>query len=361
MILLAFLALLALPVIIYKIRLLLANVRVVKADVDSGYATNLNHAIDGINLSIKNHILIFYGVYVISISLFALLKPNAEAFYAMQILNILIIFCFIWLLIQPFPESFSVIATFAFEEDGKVVSTKVGTRKRRKLVYTKMYEDLLLRKFSQGFDRSRGVLYEGFFRFSQKDDIISYLNLKVKEYAYARQYLNITSPHINSLQKNKLIFFAIFIVTLLANYIVLYSGIASHILSFNDKAVGLVKPLYFLLTTFATVGYGDIAPSSHVDTIITVSLLFQLLLFIFVLVNIINDQSASASVKFNRPFLEMHDFLLSEANTLIHQVETGMFEKDIDKAIDKFGHIPLIAIYLQQYKARLNRSDTYSI
>jgi hypothetical protein len=79
-IIVAFLAFLALPTIIYKIRVFRANVANDRADVDSGYTVSLNYVINGINLSIKNHILIFYDVYAICLSFITTLKPTVGLF-----------------------------------------------------------------------------------------------------------------------------------------------------------------------------------------------------------------------------------------------------------------------------------------
>lgn len=354
---LMFLLLLILPVAIYKIRLLRANVRVCETDVNSGFRSNLVKVMAGVNLSIKHHILLFYAAYVICLSLIAILKPNVAVFSAIQILNILIIACFIWLLIRPFPESFRVVSQITLDENGHVDVNK----RKHNFIHTKAYETTIVLKFSHGLNRTRGVLYEGFSKYVRRQDILSYLRLKATQYAHERQYVNVTSAYVNDIQRNKGMLYCVFILTLLTNYVVLYSGTESHMLHFRDMGNDYVDPLYYILTTFGTVGYGDIVPISHIDKLITSSLILQLVLFIFVLVNIVNDQSALAAEMLNRPFKEVYDLLLSEANILIHDVETGAFDKHIDSAIERFRLNTEIGFHLLQYRRVLDRSDTYSI
>jgi hypothetical protein len=124
----------------------------------------------------------------------------------------------------------------------------------------------------------------------------------------------------------------------------------------------LVAPLYFLLTTFATVGYGDIVPITDIDKIFCVSFLLQLILFVFVTVNIINDQSQAALDKFNKPSKEILNYLQRETSVLIHEVETGLFDKKLDEKIKLFRlHSGGIGLFLNEYKKNRSRSDDFSI
>ncbi len=359
-----FSALLLLPILTYKVRLLRANERVIRADVNSGYKFSLMQILAGLNLSVKEHVLVFYGVYSIFFSIVASIIPTLGVLYAIQILNGLIILCFIWILIHPLPEPFSVMSRITLNANGRIDFTK---RKHDYMRYTKMYESHIFIKFQNGFNQTRAELYKGFWKFQRRQDIISFLSFQVKQYTREIESLqkqplfSRANFYMCDLQSNKVLLFCIFLLTLSTNYLTLFCGCNSHILMFKDMGAGLVAPLYFLLTTFATVGYGDIVQSSNIDKIFCISLLLQLILFVFVVVNIINDQSESAIEKFNKPSKQILEFLLSEANILIHQVETGMFDKDIDKTVAEFQFNPEIAIFLTKYKDRIRSSDNYSI
>src|ERR1039458_3198396 len=307
---LIFILLLILPAAIYQLRLMCANVKYVRADVNVGYELNMLHFLGGLNLSLKEHLLVSYSIYSVAFSAVIYFFPSISIIFDVQIINILILLCFVWLLFQPLPESFDVASRIVIGKDERVDFNK---RKYDFRKYTKMYESSIFIKFQKYADFARGDLYKGFSTFVEKKDIISYLDFKSKTYLSDLQKLNearwfeTNKFYVCDLRSNKILVFFLFMLILSTNYTTIFAGSFFHALSFKGMNADLVSPWYFLLTTFATVGYGDVVPSHENEMWVSVCFLIQVILFLFVIVNVINDQSTMAMDKYNRPHKDLID------------------------------------------------------
>jgi hypothetical protein len=328
-----------LSVFIYVLRLNLGRVR----HTLHFFGDNRSNPVSYLLFSPYQHYFISFGILDFVYCLIAFICPSWHCLMYIEIINIILLVCFVIYLIQPYSTAIDIVVNY--------MELKEHELKFKELPWWRRCEPvcnwLLPLSISQKFLYDRADVYRGFMEFETKQDIISYLQMihrktKHKKAAYL-------SSNENNAIRSKIYSLVLLLVLLVSNYIALNAGVRANILGFNGNISGYIKPLYFLLTTFTTVGYGDVTPYAERDFIIVTMILVQVLLFILVLINVINDLSSSSSAKLYKPFIEFCDFLLDEINTLIHQVETDQFDDRLDELMDKFKKLEFRPIYNKLY------------
>ncbi len=302
--------------------------------------------IETLNVSIHTHVALVYFIYTSVLLLASFDFFSVKLMVVTQVFLTLMILNFLSFLLRPFSSALSVLPKVQLNgHEAYIARRNVLTRFRDS-------QDIILGELTKYFFNLRMEVYSGLSEHEDDRSILYYMRYRRHDQGKVVSRMKNSLMHFDPIVTSKTLFLMVILLFFSVNYTLLYNGIASGFLVFSQPLTGLLAPLYYLMSTFSTVGYGDVTPLFGLTQIYTLSLLLNTVLILLIIVNVIQDFSLNAAEKILTPFREFQDLLTEETNRIIYLLEVKRMEEEAIELVYKYKKYPELSLLIESYVNR---------
>ena len=300
-----------------------------------------------LNVSIHTHIAVVYFLYILLLLTCTFFHFSIPIMVLCQIFLTLMILNFLSFLLRPYSAVLSVLPMVTLS------GHEAHLGDRRWSLRFRVSHQMILEQLTKYFYNLRIELYSGLIEHDDNRSILYFMRYKRHGQARIINKMKTLLMRYDPVLTSKALFLMVILLFFAVNYTLLYNGLHFGVLQFNKPLEGLLTPLYYLITTFSTVGYGDITPLFGNTQYYTLFLLLNTVLILLVIVNVIQDFSLNAIEKILSPFREFQSKLADETNRMVYLLEVGGMEEEAKVLQEKFRRYPELSLILESYLQRM--------